>query len=124
MTINQCATPAKYAFVSSLTGQEYENLINSGITQNELTQVGRFYFRESDMQMRGTIYYQIEDKTTNKVENKKATFRMNAAGDFSRNHTWIVYGYFAGADNLQIITVKISPWEEVPGDNSHEVYNW
>lgn len=124
MTINQCATPAKYAFVSSLTGQEYENLINSGITQNELTQVGRFYFRESDMQMRGTIYYQIEDKTTNKVENKKATFRMNAAGDFSRNHTWIVYGYFAGADNLQIITVKISPWVEVPGDNSHEVYNW
>lgn len=124
MTINQCATPAKYAFVSSLTGQEYENLINSGITQNELTQVGRFYFRESDRQMRGTIYYRIEDKTTNHVDDRKATFKMNSAGDFSRNHTWIVYGYFAGSDNLQITSVKITPWEEVPGDNSHEVYNW
>lgn len=122
-TINQCATPAKYAFVSSLTGQEYENLVNSGITQNELTQVGRFYLRESDKQLRGTIYYQVEDKTTNKVENKKATFKMNAASDFSRNHTWIVYGYFAGADNLQIITVKFNPWDDLD-DDSHEVYNW
>lgn len=130
--IIECDTPSKYAYVSQ-SGQEYEALIDLGVYGDaekelspELTQLGLFYFRESDQQMKGTIYYEIRenDETEAREENKKsARFVMTSAGDFSRNHTWIVYGYFAGSDNLQVISVKINPWEEWT-DDSHEVYNW
>ena len=76
--------------------------------------------------MKGTITYEISEGIPNtegyKVTSKEARFVMNAAGDFTRNHTWIVYGYFAGSDNLQVISVKINPWTD--RDDEHEVYNW
>ncbi len=131
--IAECETPSKYAYIASQSGQQYEALIDEGIkgiggdsNKKELTQLGLFYFRESDKQMKGTIYYEIRenDETEASDENKKsAHFVMNAAGDFSRNHTWIVYGYFAGSDNLQVITLKINPWTD-RGEDNHEVYNW
>ena len=132
MEIKECDTPSKYAYVSQ-GGQEYEDMIDLGVngdTQNgispELTQLGKFYFRESDKQMKGTITYEISEGIPNtegyKVTSKEARFVMNAAGDFTRNHTWIVYGYFAGSDNLQVISVKINPWTD--RDDEHEVYNW
>ena len=124
--IAECETPSKYAYIASQSGQEYEEQINMGINgigddpdKKELTQLGLFYFRESDKQMKGTIYYKKNDET----KEKSASFVMNAAGDFSRNHTWIVYGYFAGSDNLQVITLKINPWTD-RGEDNHEVYNW
>ena len=124
--INKCETPSKYAYFSQ-SGQQYEELIDDGIENEELTPLGKFYFRESDKQMKGTITYEIREGTAGsegyKVTSKSAPFSMHAAGDFSRNHTWIVYGYFAGSDNLQVISVKINPWEEWT-DDSHEVYNW
>lgn len=130
--ILECDTPSKYAYVSQ-SGQQYEELIDLGVNGDdeneispELNQLGMFYFRESDKQMQGTIYYEIREnnETEAREENKKyARFVMKNPGDFTRNHTWIVYGYFAGSDNLQVISVKINPWEEWT-DDSHEVYNW
>ena len=124
--IAECDTPSKYAYIASQSGQQYEYLIDEGISKNELTPLGKFYFRESNLQMKRTIDYEIRenDETEARPENKKsARFVMNAAGDFSRNHTWIVYGYFAGSDNLQVITLKINPWTD-RGEDNHEVYNW
>jgi hypothetical protein len=124
-SITECDTPSKYAYISQ-GGKEYEEMINEGISKNELTPLGKFYFRESDKQMKGTIYYEISEGTEGsdgyKVTSKEARFVMNSAGDFTRNHTWIVYGYFAGSDNLQVISVKINPWTD--RDDEHEVYNW
>ena len=125
--IAECETPSKYAYIASQSGQQYEALIDEGISKNELTPLGKFYFRESDKQMKGKIYYEIREGTEGndgyKVTENSASFVMNAAGDFSRNHTWIVYGYFAGSDNLQVITLKINPWTD-RGEDNHEVYNW
>ena len=128
--IKECDTPSKYAYVSQ-GGLDYEKMINDGIENEELTPLGQFYFRESDKQMKGKIYYEIREGTEGtdgyKVTEKDADFSMREknAGDFSRNHTWIVYGYFAGSDNLEVVSVKINPWVDLNvDDEDHEVYNW
>lgn len=109
-------TPADYAYVNQ-TGQEYETLINQGITDNHLSDMGKCYLRESDKIVTGTVNYTIGGEAK-----KPATFTMNEAGEFSRNHSWIVYGYFAGKDNLKIFSVKLEEW--ITTNDTHDVYNW
>lgn len=126
--INSCADPASYIFTTE-TGQQYENIIDAGLVEQtietvtrpaELSEVRRFYLRESDRQMRGTISY-----TSGSGENatqKSADFVMNAPGDFTRNHTWIVYGYFLGSGELILNAVALKDWEDNP--ESDNIYNW
>ena len=42
--------------------------------------------------------------------------------DFTRNHTWIVYGYFVTSGDLEVSAVEIKDW--VTSDTPAEVYNW
>lgn len=126
--INSCADPASYIFTTE-TGQQYENIIDAGLVEQtietvtrpaELSEVRRFYLRESDKQMMGTISY-----TSGSGENatqKSADFVMNAVGDFTRNHTWIVYGYFLGSGELILNAVALKDWEDNP--ESDNIYNW
>ena len=126
--INSCADPASYIFTTE-SGQQYENKIDAGLVEQtienvtrpaELSEVRRFYLRESDKQMKGTISY-----TSGSGENatqKSADFVMNAAGDFTRNHTWIVYGYFLGSGELILNAVALKDWEDNP--ESDNIYNW
>ena len=93
--------------------QVYEDLID----QSELTKIGPFYLRESDKQLKGTITYQFEGK-----DEQTGTFEMKAAGDFRRNHTWIVYAYHVGGGFLQLETLYIKDW--TTKEKSHEIYNW
>ena len=93
--------------------QAYEDLIsNAGLTVE-----GPIYLRESDRQLEGTIHYTIDggDELT-------TDFQMHQAGDFLRNHTWIVYAYYAGSDRLQVQSLYVKEWglEE----KNHELYNW
>ena len=111
------SSPTEYAYRGQ-TGEEYEALINKGIKEEILTEVGKFYLRESDKKITGTITYTVGSSTTA----LSAPFTMSEAGDFSRNHTWIVYGFFAGKDNLKVFSVDVNDWTESSGD--HEVYNW
>lgn len=115
--INGCANPAGYAYTSE-TGQQYETLINGGVTANALSDFGTFYFRESGEKLSGTISYTVGTSvsTTNK------TFSMAAAGDFTRNHTWIVYGYFLGSGDLKLNVVDVKEWTS--GGEEPKVYNW
>lgn len=128
--IAQNADPMAYSYQAGQDAQEYENLINSGLTKTvkndqnedvpapELTQVGPFYLRESGKQLTGTITFQRgEDGTTA----KPVTFKMHTAGDFSRNHTWIVYAYYS-ASGLVAVTVVVKDWNDV--QQSYEVVNW
>ena len=116
-----CPNPSKYAYIEDregqTKGQAYENLINGGIEAGELAQVGRFYLRESDKRISGTINYSIGDGTP-----KNATFTMSEADNFSRNHTWIVYGFFAGKEVLNVYSVDVTAWQTSSTD--HEVHNW
>ena len=116
--------PSTYAYNGAITGQAYEDLINTELTKTETETVkreivegGRFYLRESDKMVSGKIHYAIGG------DEKSEDFSLMVEGDFTRNHTWIVYGYFAGSNNLRIFTVSFTDWETLAPD-SHSVYNW
>ena len=113
-----CSDPSKY-FYTSQDAQEYEDLINSGVSAAtpELTPAGPFYFRESNNKVSGTITYNI-----GLAASSTATFSMQASGDFSRNRSWIVYAYYEGLSGMQINVVEVTPWIET--ERNHEVYNW
>lgn len=123
LEVRQIDNPADYAYVSQ-TGQAYEDLINKGVNEEDvnkkLTDGGQFYLRESDKQIQGKIKYTITNASGTKESS--ADFATNAEGDFSRNHLWIVYAYFAGNDNLKVYSVSYRPW--VPEQTEHSIYNW
>ncbi len=110
-------SPDQYLFIADTDGQEYVNLLETAATDGYLTKVGSFYLRESDRQLSGTIHYQVDG------EARQARFQLADALDFSRNHTWIVYGYFNGGSGaLTLRNLIIKDWREV--GREHEVYNW
>ena len=122
--INSCTDPASYIYTNE-TGQQYESKIDAGLVEQtienvtrpaELSEVRRFYLRESDQKLTGIIYYTIGENM------KEAPFEMNAEGDFTRNHTWIVYGYFLGSGSLMLNSVVLKDWEDDP--ESDNIYNW
>lgn len=112
VTANQVDNPTIYLYAGQ-EAQVYENLID----QSPLTQIGPFYLRESDKKLTGTITYQLEGK-----EEQTGTFAMNAADDFRRNHTWIVYAYHVGGGFLQLEAIYVKDW--TTKEKSHEIYNW
>lgn len=116
--VNKNDDPIKYAYQPGQNAQDYENLIATGVSESKLSEVGPFYLRESDKQLSGVITYKIGN-----AAEKKAVFKMKAPGDFSRNHTWIVYAYY-GEDGMQVITVYIQDWEELYTKTSHNLHNW
>ena len=114
--------PTKYVYINQ-DAQEYENLINTAANKQpkaEVTVEGPIYLRESDKQLAGTITYTIGDGDNK--EEKTADFAMQQAGDFSRNHTWIVYAYYAGNGNLQVQSLYVKDWSTK--EMNHQVYNW
>ena len=119
--IPKSADPLKYVYQAQ-NAQDYENLIEQGLTvvspatEPELRQLGPYYLRESGKQLSGIIKYQKGEETA-----KEATFEMKSAGDFSRNHTWIVYAYYSKS-GLVAVTVVVKDWTE--SYRSHDVYNW
>ena len=116
--IAKTADPTDYIYFNQ-DAQEYENLINTAASKEtpEVTVRGPIYLRESDKQLAGTITYTIAGG-----EPQSVGFQMQQAGDFSRNHTWIVYAYYAGSGKLQVQTVYVKDWSTK--EISHNVYNW
>ena len=120
--IPKSADPLKYVYQAQ-NAQDYENLIEQGLTvvppatEPELRQLGPYYLRESGKILQGVIKYKKEGEETEKTAN----FEMKTAGDFSRNHTWIVYAYYSKS-GLVAVTVVVKDWTE--SYRSHEVYNW
>ena len=113
--IKSCEDPSVYAYVSG-DGREYETKINTAVSESKVSDLGRFYLRESDKKLTGAINYTVGS------EAKTATFSMKTEGDFSRNHTWIVYAYFMNGNLLDVNMVDVKSWTPYPG--SGEVYNW
>ena len=117
--IAETADPTQYLYLGQ-DAQEYENLINTAANKQpkaEVTVEGPIYLRESDKQLRGTITYKIGEG-----DEQTADFAMQQAGDFSRNHTWIVYAYYAGNGNLQVQSLYVKDWST--NEMNHQVYNW
>ncbi|MDY6277544.1 MAG: hypothetical protein SPL35_03875 [Bacteroidales bacterium] len=100
--IAQNTAPQEYAYKSGMTAQEYETLVLKGISDGVLTDVGRYYLRESDKGLSGKIDYTIDGV------NGSATFAMPDGDTFSRNHSWIVYIFFL-RDEMKF-TVSWTDW--------------
>lgn len=96
-------TPEKLVYAGQ-GAQNYEQLIDDAIAAGTLTDAGTVYLRESDRRLRGTIHYTINNAPGSK------SFLMEEAGDFARNHSWTVYGYFLSGRNLQL-TTNVIPWD-------------
>lgn len=110
--VAETTDPTEYLYYDQ-EAQTYENLINGA----GLTLHGPIYLRESDKQLTGTISYSIAG-----VAQEPVTFQMQQAGDFLRNHTWIVYAYYAGAGRLQVQSLYVKDWSGK--EMSHSLYNW
>ena len=117
--VAETADPTAFLYLGQ-DAQDYENLINEAASKQpepEVTVYGPIYLRESDKQLTGTITYTIDGGTEQTVD-----FAMQQAGDFSRNHTWIVYAYYAGSGNLQVQSLYVKNWSTK--EMNHQVYNW
>ena len=124
-TIKKNDDPYSYSYDGNSSGQDYEDLINQGVADGKLSDLGTFYLRESDKALAGTINYSITPYGTTTPNEKKSTayaMKNENAGDFSRNHTWIVYGYFVTNGVLQLNVVELKDWEI--NETDREIYNW
>ena len=135
ITIPASTYPARYAFdpnnSAQLKGQEYENLIDKGLKGHyfegtytegspELVELGHYYLRESDQKLKGRIYYTIGN--SGEGWPKYTEFEMYEGENFTRNHTWIVYGYFTGKETLTISSIDVTEWDQK--NTGHDIYNW
>ncbi len=100
----------------------YAQAIEDGITNNELYEYGLTYLRESDKKITGTITYKTKDPSD---AERTATFEMDVAGDFSRNHTWTVMLLFEGGKlrTINVVDVGVRSWHTA-SESDHDVYNW
>lgn len=98
--------PGDYLYQPGMTAQEYDNVIRGGISSGVLTQWGLTYLRESDQILTGTIDYTVG--TGGSMRTKQAVFTMDAAGDFTRNHSWTIYAYFIGG--RLVVQPTVLPW--------------
>ena len=104
--------PTQYNYFNQ-EAQAYENLINNA----GLTVHGPIYLRESNKKLAGVITYKIGEGAV-----QTADFQMQQAGDFLRNHTWIIYAYYAGNGRLQVQSLYVKEWDNKEMD--HNFYNW
>ena len=82
----------------------YEALLDDAVEHHQLTDLGFTYFRESDRRLIGRIEYTVDGK------DRVREFSMASAGDFGRNRSWTVFGYFLSGRNLQL-ALNVLPWD-------------
>ena len=116
--------PMVYAYETQ-KAQDYENLINAAVTSSKLKQVGLTYLRESDKLLTGTIKYSYNENNAATNTQETVVFSMAQAGDFLRNHSWIVYIYYMDS-KIHVLTVThigMKKWTDGNSDDV-KVYNW
>ena len=108
--------PTAYLFRDQVKYEE--EVIGEGLELKHIAEVGRCYLRETDKKIIGTISYTLNGEAKTPVG-----FEMYKAGEFSRNHSWVVYAYYAGGDNLEVQAVFVKDWNTLnPTDRT--IYNW
>lgn len=100
------------------SAQEYEKRLDNAIAAS--SQVGPIYIRETNKLISGTITY---NTTTGRDEDDlTATFSMKAddGNILSRNHSWILYAYFADATKTLELKIVVLPWGKESYDYGYE----
>ena len=101
--IAQNDAPEKLVYAGQ-NATSYEQLLDDAISDGILTDGGVMYLRESDKALSGSITF------TTDGEQRTRVFAMAAPGDFVRNHSWTLYGYFISGRKLEL-SINAIPWE-------------
>ena len=103
--IRENEAPENYIYINQ-DPVAYQSAIDVAAKEdNTLTDLGYTYFRESDQKLMGRVYYTINGNS------RFREFSMAAPGDFARNHTWTLFGYFLSGRNLQL-SLSVQPWDK------------
>ncbi len=105
------AIPELYTYTGSGASgaADYERLVLDAIQENKLLCPATYYLRESDKPLSGKVYYQVKKNGVVVGEPRVKPFAMKTP-DFSRNHTWTMYGYFI-SDRTLILSLNVLPWD-------------
>lgn len=90
------------------SAREYESRLDAAVGAS--SQTGPIYIRETDKIISGTIVYNTGE------EDLTATFSMPADNVLSRNHSWILYAYFAEATRTLQLKIVVLPWDKTTYD--------
>ncbi len=90
------------------SAQEYESRLDAAVGAS--SQVGPIYIRETDRIISGTILYDVGQGE------ETATFSMPSDDVLSRNHSWILYAYFAEATRTLQLKIVVLPWDKTTYD--------
>lgn len=96
--------PEKLVY-SGQSAAYYETLLNEAIAARQLTDLGTTYLRETNKKITGSVTFTINNNAP-----ITKSFTMDADGDFARNHTWTLYGYFLSGRRLQL-SIRALPWD-------------
>ena len=102
-TLAQNEMPEKLVYAGQ-DAVSYQKLLDNAISEGVLTDAGTMYLRESDKMLTGYVNY-----TVNGVSHVR-NFSMAQPGDFARNHSWTLFGYFLSGRNLQL-AINAQPWD-------------
>lgn len=121
--IPEVENPLIYVYETQ-KAQEYEGLINTAVNDGILKQVGLTYFRESPLQISGTIRYTFTKGGS--WQEATVPFAISTPGDFLRNHTWIVYIYFMDSTVhvLTITDIGVKDWVKDTEEGDVTFHNW
>ena len=111
--VKSSPVPELYKYAGQ-SGVVYEAIIESAKLQNRLTDCGTYYLRESGAVVTGKIHYKAVKGQGTASETEAtgtALFSLTRSGDFARNHTWTVYGYYVSKRTLQL-SVNVLPWRK------------
>ena len=86
------------------SAQDYESRLDVAVGAS--SQTGPIYIRETDKVISGTIVYNTGG------EDLSVTFSMPAVDVLSRNHSWILYAYFAEATRDLQFKIIVLPWDK------------
>lgn len=86
------------------SAREYENRLDAAVAAS--SQVGPIYIRETDKRISGTIVYDAGEGE------QTAVFSMSEGDVLSRNHSWILYAYFAEATSTLQFKIVVLPWDK------------
>lgn len=106
--ITVCEHPDELLFRSTghetESAREYESRLDEAVAAS--SQSGPIYIRETDKIISGTILYNTGEGDV------EATFSMPADDVLSRNHSWILYAFFAEATRTLQLKIVVLPWDK------------
>lgn len=86
------------------SAREYEERLDAAIASS--SQLGPIYLRETDKLISGTIIYNVGDGDVS------AAFTMPEDNVLTRNHSWILYAYFAETTKTLQFKIVVLPWDK------------